>query len=72
MIYLPSKHISHPDLCFFASKDGYSTKIERIGFNGKETKEPVSTALELKTSNLFVFSYHEGHFYIMDDTLSLK
>lgn len=49
MIYIPSKDKSLPDLCFYVSKDGYSSKIERIGFNGKEFKDPLSSAYELKT-----------------------
>ena len=72
MIQIPSKDKNLPDTCFFVSKDGYSSKIERIGFNGKEFKYPISTAYELKTQNLFVFTYHDGFFYFMDDTLSLK
>ena len=72
LIYLPSKYKDHPDICFFVTKDGYSTKIERLGFNGKEFKDPLSTAYELKTQSIFVFCYHNKHIYVMDDTLSLK
>jgi hypothetical protein len=71
MIYIPSKDLKHPDLCFFISKDGYSTKIDRIGFS-KEWKEPVASVFELKTTSIFLFSYHEGFFYLMDDSWNLK
>ena len=43
MIYLPSNSPKKPDSIFFVSKDGYSTKIEKISFNGKETKDPIFT-----------------------------
>ena len=72
MIYLPSKSPKKPDSIFFVSKDGYSTKIEKICFNGKETKDPISTVQELKTANIYIFSYHGGFFYVMDDSLALK
>lgn len=49
MIYETSKFKDSPDICFYISKDGYSTKVERLGFNGKEHKDPISTAFELKT-----------------------
>jgi hypothetical protein len=49
MVYIPSREKKYADACFFVSKDGYSTKIERIAFNGKETKDPVSNVFELKT-----------------------
>jgi hypothetical protein len=72
-IYLPSKKKNKSDMTFFVAKDGYSTKIERICFNGKDMKDsPISTVYELKTSNVFIFDYHNGFFYLMDDSLALK
>lgn len=60
-------------MTFYVAKDGYSTKVERICFNSRDMKDsPISTVYELKTSNVFIFNYHNGHFYLMDDSLTLK
>ena len=44
MIYMPAPIYDNreynPDILFFISKDGYSTHIERLCFEGKEMKEP--------------------------------
>jgi hypothetical protein len=63
MIYIPAyekrdKKEYTPDICFFVTKDGYSSRIDRLGFNGKESKEPVTSAFELKTQNIYIFTYH--------------
>ena len=68
MLYLPSNRKDFPDVSFYASREGGNTKINRISFNGKETKDPVSSLLELKTMNIFIFSSHDWSLYIMDDT----
>jgi hypothetical protein len=50
MIYIPGKKKKDSDMSFFISKDGYSTKIERIYFNPKDMKDsPLSSCYELKT-----------------------
>jgi len=72
MIYISSKKKEEPDICFYASRESSSTKINRISFNGKETKDPVSSILEIKSMEIFIFSYHERYLYIMDDTMVLK
>ncbi len=46
---MPSKVKDFPDICLFLSKDGYATRLEKIAFHGKETRDPISTQIEIKT-----------------------
>lgn len=70
MIYITNRDKS-PDMIFFILKDGYQTKIEKLSFD-KDQKEPLSSVYEMKTSHIFIFTFHDNHFFIMDDSWSLK
>lgn len=56
---------------YFLQKDGLSIKLQQIKFT-KEQKDPINTFYEFKSNKIKVFTYHEGKFFIMDESLQIK
>lgn len=69
MLYLTN--IDYKDEIYFLQRDGLSIKLQQIKFK-KDQKEAITNYYDFKSSKIYLFTYHEGSFYIMDESLSIR
>lgn len=68
IIFCPSETDSDNDSIYFLFKDGINIKLKRILYL-KDEKENAKEYFELKASVIFFFCYHNGLFYLMDESM---
>lgn len=59
------------DKVYFLQKDGLSTMLIQVNFS-KRQRDLICPIYEFKSNKIKVFTYHEGNFYIMDETMQIK